>query len=269
MSGGGGCFQAVSSLQFEGLEALVDCVTTLVGFLLGLYLSTSLNRWWTLRQQLALLSGAVVELLTLCSSCCQCSCCEGPRGGDSGEAGRGAAAAAPWSVRTGEPARWDAKTVALRAPPSAESKCSPKATCREWAIARVHRLGLASYHLTFDDAQGKADIQYLVGRPAEKAQRPRAAGGPSPLWLLQRSALRSLPSADEGLLSPAEAKCLLAVVPRPSAVWLWLSTLGSQLAGSNRLLFGPNTLRRWLEVCARVRCFKRLLNFSSARASRF
>ncbi|CBZ55007.1 conserved hypothetical protein [Neospora caninum Liverpool] len=57
-----------SHLQYTSFKALVDYLSTLIGFLLGMYVSNSLSRWWSLRMHIDHLWGCVDDLCMLACS---------------------------------------------------------------------------------------------------------------------------------------------------------------------------------------------------------
>ncbi|PHJ21588.1 zinc knuckle domain-containing [Cystoisospora suis] len=57
-----------SRLQYSSFKALVDYLSTLIGFLLGMYVSNSLSRWWALRMHIMHLWGCVDDLCMLACS---------------------------------------------------------------------------------------------------------------------------------------------------------------------------------------------------------
>ena len=196
--------QAASSLRFGGLQTLVDGLSTLVGFLLGLFVSTSLSRWWALRQQLTQLSAAVYDVLIL--ACCHLEphhqhqqqqqqqqqeqqqtqsnssiSSSSILSSIAGDAAYAAAAKEP-AAASRSPLSQVAGTgdqtgisQAFSSPSS--SSCSSSALSSlassgpYWCLhpsrilRRLLRLGCVSFHLVFDAAQGRSDLQYLLSKP--------------------------------------------------------------------------------------------------------
>ncbi|KAL8271105.1 hypothetical protein Esti_004959 [Eimeria stiedai] len=229
---------AASSLRFGALQTLVDGLSTLVGFLLGLFVSTSLSRWWALRQQLTQLSSAVYDLLIL--ACChldiqqqppeQQQLLQQPQQEESSNNTRVAAAAATKLLSPAEASSALSPSAAAATPAAAAAAATPAAAAaaaaepywsqsRSLVLRRLLRLGCVSFHLVFDAAQGREDLQYLLR---------------------------------EGLLSPLEAAALRSLKEgRALLPWMAAASCGAHLARRSKLLFGPNATRRWTEICSR------------------
>ncbi|EPR60851.1 hypothetical protein TGGT1_310250 [Toxoplasma gondii GT1] len=282
-----------SHLQYTSFKALVDYLSTLIGFLLGMYVSNSLSRWWALRMHIDHLWGCVDDL-------CMLACSHVIGDEENVEISTGlllpsvpASLAIPGRQHSGSPEELQARAVECR--DSCETTGFEKVGEAEAGGGRV-KVGdhedrerqrsadsfsreQSRHTATGEDRaattggeeqkhQAKKQDPSLLALHLEEDEERQLLTKPNVLRLILRLGMVAMNLTfdaaerdngdvtyleNSGLLDAQEIRLLQPAPSKAQVVWVWLSQLGSLLAKRGRLLFAANTTRKWHEICARGR----------------